>query len=55
MTIKIEKLVGLTTASFKVQIGCRVLLVPVAQIKAYQGNELTFHSKKDAMAIFKLI
>lgn len=55
MTIKIQKLIGLTTASFKVQIGGRVLLIPASQVKAYQGNELTFHNKKDAMHIYSMI
>lgn len=55
MTINIEKLVGITTASFKVQINGRVILVPASMIKAYQDNKLTFHNRKDAMSIFAMI
>jgi len=55
MTINIEKLVGITAASFKVQINGRIVLVPARMISGYQNNKLTFHNKKYAMSIFSMI
>jgi len=55
MTITVEKVIGLTTASFKVELNGRKLLIPASQIQGVCGNKLTFHNKKDAMAIFRMV
>lgn len=55
MTINVEKVIGITTASFKVQLNGRSVLIPVAMIQGICGTKLTFHNKKDAMSIFKMV
>lgn len=55
MTITVEKVIGVTAANFKVQLNGRQLLIPVSQIQGVNGKRLTFHNRKDAMIIFKLV
>lgn len=54
-TITVERVIGITTANFKVQLNGRQVLVPVSYIQGVCGNKLTFHSNKEAMSIFKLV
>lgn len=54
-TLRIEKLICLTSANFKVQVNGRTLLIPVGFVQGVNGNVFTFHNKRDLMTIFKMI
>lgn len=54
MTINAE-VVSVTSASFKVKINERTVLVPATQVKGVERGRLTFHFRKDAMQIMKML